>query len=66
MHDLLAPFPDARLVPTGGITTANARAFLDAGAVALAVGSALVSAATLKNGAELTARAREFQTLTTS
>jgi len=66
VHDLLAPFPDARLVPTGGITTANARAFLDAGAVALAVGSALVSAATLKNGAELTARAREFQTLTTS
>lgn len=66
VHDLLAPFPDARLVPTGGITTANARAFLDAGAVALAVGSALVNAATLKNSAELTARAREFQTLTRS
>jgi 2-dehydro-3-deoxyphosphogluconate aldolase / (4S)-4-hydroxy-2-oxoglutarate aldolase len=39
--DLLGPLPDLRLVPTGGIDTSNARDFLDAGAVAVAVGSAL-------------------------
>ena len=62
VHDLLAPFPAARLVPTGGITTANARAFLDAGAVALAVGSALVNEATLKNDCRAhSARAGNFK-----
>jgi 2-dehydro-3-deoxyphosphogluconate aldolase / (4S)-4-hydroxy-2-oxoglutarate aldolase len=44
VRDLLNPFPEARLVATGGIHLHNARAFLDIGAAALGVGSALVGA----------------------
>lgn len=36
-----AALPQAPLVPTGGVDAANARAWLDAGAVALGVGGAL-------------------------
>lgn len=42
VSDLLAPFPQARLVATGGISPENAAAFLAAGAVAVAFGGALV------------------------
>lgn len=35
------PFPSVRFVATGGVSTANASSFLDAGASAVAVGSAL-------------------------
>ncbi len=42
--DMLAPLPMLRLVPTGGIGAANARAYLAAGAVAVGVGGSLVSA----------------------
>jgi len=38
---LLTALPDARLLPTGGITAANAAEWLDAGAVAVGVGGAL-------------------------
>jgi 2-dehydro-3-deoxyphosphogluconate aldolase/(4S)-4-hydroxy-2-oxoglutarate aldolase len=38
---LLQPFPQARLVPTGGISAANARGYLKAGAVAVAMGSSV-------------------------
>ena len=38
---MLQPFPDANLVPTGGISAANATAYLKAGAVAVAMGSSL-------------------------
>jgi len=41
MSALLQPFPAAHLVPTGGITAANAGAYLEAGAVAVAMGSSL-------------------------
>jgi 2-dehydro-3-deoxyphosphogluconate aldolase/(4S)-4-hydroxy-2-oxoglutarate aldolase len=41
LRTLLAALPDARLVPTGGITAANAAEWLDAGAVAVGVGGAL-------------------------
>jgi len=47
---MLQPFPEAKLVPTGGITAANAAAYLDAGAVAVAMGSSLFPAARI--GAE--------------
>jgi 2-dehydro-3-deoxyphosphogluconate aldolase/(4S)-4-hydroxy-2-oxoglutarate aldolase len=60
VSDLLAPFPEARLVPTGGITAANARAFLDAGAVAVAVGSAIVNPGTVRDPAALTAAVQQF------
>ncbi len=43
VRDLLAPMPEARLVATGGISAADAREYLAAGAAAVAVGSALVN-----------------------
>lgn len=39
---LRPPLPDARIMPTGTITRKTARAWLDAGAVALGAGSDLV------------------------
>jgi len=42
LKDLLAPMPQLKLTPTGGITIDNIKAWLDAGACALGVGSALV------------------------
>jgi 2-dehydro-3-deoxyphosphogluconate aldolase/(4S)-4-hydroxy-2-oxoglutarate aldolase len=38
---LLAPLAEIPLLVTGGIDSRNARAFLDAGAIALGAGSAL-------------------------
>ncbi len=40
---LLGPFPNARLVPTGGVTPENAGEYLKAGAVAIGVGGNLVN-----------------------
>ncbi|MCW2984907.1 MAG: 2-dehydro-3-deoxyphosphogluconate aldolase/4-hydroxy-2-oxoglutarate aldolase [Conexibacter sp.] len=45
VRDLRGPFPDLQLVPTGGVDASNMKAFLDAGAAAVALGSSLVSAA---------------------
>jgi 2-dehydro-3-deoxyphosphogluconate aldolase/(4S)-4-hydroxy-2-oxoglutarate aldolase len=45
LADLLAPFPAARFVATGGVDASNARAFLAAGAVAVAPGGALLASA---------------------
>jgi 2-dehydro-3-deoxyphosphogluconate aldolase/(4S)-4-hydroxy-2-oxoglutarate aldolase len=42
VRDLLAPFPNLRLVPTGGVSPENAASYLDAGAVAVAMGGNLV------------------------
>jgi 2-dehydro-3-deoxyphosphogluconate aldolase / (4S)-4-hydroxy-2-oxoglutarate aldolase len=44
LASLLQPFPEAKLVPTGGVTAANAVAYLNAGAVAVAMGSSLFPA----------------------
>ena len=44
MASLLQPFPSARFVPTGGVSAANAAAYLQAGAVAIAMGSSLFPA----------------------
>ena len=44
LASLLQPFPEARLIPTGGITAANAGAYLRAGAAAVAMGSSLFPA----------------------
>ena len=41
VRDVLAPLADVPLLVTGGVDADNARAFLDAGAVAVGVGSAL-------------------------
>ncbi len=42
LRDVRAPFPQLRLMPTGGVTLENARAFLEAGASAVGLGAALV------------------------
>jgi len=44
MASLLQPFPSARFVPTGGVSPANAAAYLKAGAAAVAMGSSLFPA----------------------
>jgi len=59
---LRAPLPHLRLVPTGGVEVHNVRDFLQAGCVALGVGSALVSGKILQvaDWQELTRKATEF------
>lgn len=47
---LLAPFPELRLIPTGGVTLQTAPDFLRAGARALGVGSDLVDAKAMAAG----------------
>ncbi|MBI1896391.1 MAG: bifunctional 4-hydroxy-2-oxoglutarate aldolase/2-dehydro-3-deoxy-phosphogluconate aldolase [Acidobacteria bacterium] len=47
---LRAPFPQIRMIPTGGVNLETAGAFLKAGACAVAVGSELVDAETIKEG----------------
>ena len=62
IRDVLAPLPFLRVVPSGGVSLENAGDWIRAGAAAVSVGSALVSAALLtdESTAELTARARAF------
>jgi len=62
ISDLLAPLPQLRLVPTGGVGPANAGEFIQAGAKAVAVGGALVSAQVVaeRDFALLTERARQL------
>ncbi|KAA6464668.1 bifunctional 4-hydroxy-2-oxoglutarate aldolase/2-dehydro-3-deoxy-phosphogluconate aldolase [Acidobacteria bacterium AB60] len=47
---LLAPFPELKLIPTGGVTVQTAESFLKAGARALGVGSDLVNLAAIDEG----------------
>jgi 2-dehydro-3-deoxyphosphogluconate aldolase/(4S)-4-hydroxy-2-oxoglutarate aldolase len=44
IREMRGPFPDIELIATGGIDATNARAFLDAGCVAVGLGSAIVRA----------------------
>ena len=60
VKDLRAPLPDVTLLATGGVDLENARAFLDAGAAAVAVGSALVNASSLAAPDDLAANARRL------
>ncbi len=62
---LRAPFPDIKLMPTGGISLANAAEFIKAGAVAIGVGGEISNAAVLKEkgAAEISRIAREFRAL---
>ena len=62
LKSLKAPFPQAMLIPTGGVNTANAADFIAAGAFALGVGADLVDAAALREGNldKITKAAREL------
>lgn len=44
VRELRGPLPEVETIATGGVDATNARAFLDAGAVAVGIGSALVRA----------------------
>ncbi|MGY5765078.1 bifunctional 4-hydroxy-2-oxoglutarate aldolase/2-dehydro-3-deoxy-phosphogluconate aldolase [Brachybacterium sp. DNPG3] len=61
VKDLRGPFPELRVVPSGGVDLAAAVAWLEAGADAVSVGGPLLGDA-LKGGSltALAARAREF------
>ena len=56
VKEVLAPMPELKLVPTGGITLANLHDYAAAGAVGVGVGSALVT----EDLAELRRRAKLF------
>ena len=50
LKDLRGPFPDVRLVPSGGVSSANARDFLAHGAFAVCCGTEVVPPATVADG----------------
>ena len=62
LRDVLAPLPQVRLMPTGGVNLENAADFIRAGAVAVGIGSALVDKQLLAEGRfdELADRARRL------
>lgn len=49
IKDILAPLPQIRLIPTGGVNAQTAEAFIAAGAAALGVGGALVNKQVLES-----------------
>ncbi|HEX4006472.1 MAG TPA: bifunctional 4-hydroxy-2-oxoglutarate aldolase/2-dehydro-3-deoxy-phosphogluconate aldolase [Acidobacteriaceae bacterium] len=62
LKSLLAPFPELRLIPTGGVTLGTAADFLQAGAKALGVGTDLVNPQAIEEGRPetVTAMARAY------
>jgi 2-dehydro-3-deoxyphosphogluconate aldolase/(4S)-4-hydroxy-2-oxoglutarate aldolase len=62
LRSLKAPFPHARLIPTGGVNAANAADFIAAGAFALGVGADLLDPVALREGnlAKVTSGAQEL------
>ena len=62
IRDLRGPFPQIKLIPTGGVTLETVGDFIKAGSTAVGVGSSLVTKAALKNRdfASIKATAEEF------
>jgi 2-dehydro-3-deoxyphosphogluconate aldolase/(4S)-4-hydroxy-2-oxoglutarate aldolase len=62
VKDLQGPLPHIPLLPTGGMSLENVAAFIQAGAVAVGVGSEMIPADLLARRAfrEITSRARAF------
>lgn len=60
LRDLRGPLPHIPLMPTGGVTLSNIKAFALAGAVAFGVGSALVDTSGPIDFSALRARAADF------
>jgi 2-dehydro-3-deoxyphosphogluconate aldolase/(4S)-4-hydroxy-2-oxoglutarate aldolase len=62
LKSLKGPFPQACLIPTGGVNASNAAEFIAAGAFALGVGADLVDATALREGnlEKITAAAQEL------
>lgn len=64
LNELRGPLPDVAIMPTGGVTLENAAGYLDAGAVAVGVSSALLGDALLDG--DLTALAHRAERLVAS
>src|SRR3989441_5140648 len=62
IKSLKAPLPQIELVPTGGVTLANAAGFIEAGAAAIGVGADLVDTSAIRSGhaEKITQAARAF------
>jgi 2-dehydro-3-deoxyphosphogluconate aldolase/(4S)-4-hydroxy-2-oxoglutarate aldolase len=62
LKSLRAPFPNALLIPTGGVNAGNAGDFIAAGAFALGAGADLVDAEALRQGnlQKITSAAQEL------
>jgi len=62
LQSLRGPFPNAALIPTGGVNVSNAANYIAAGAFALGVGGDLVNVAALREGnlSKITQAAREL------
>lgn len=62
LKSLLAPFPELKLIPTGGVTLQTAEGFIRAGARALGVGGDLVNLAAIDAGTpeQITDTARAY------
>jgi 2-dehydro-3-deoxyphosphogluconate aldolase/(4S)-4-hydroxy-2-oxoglutarate aldolase len=62
LASLKGPFPDTKMMPTGGVSPDNASQWVDAGAFAIGAGSDLLPSAALMNRdwATVTNRARSF------
>lgn len=65
--DVRGPLPQVRLIPSGGVTLETGPEFIRAGAVALAVGSALIDRKAVAAGdwRAVTERAKEFVKMVT-
>jgi 2-dehydro-3-deoxyphosphogluconate aldolase / (4S)-4-hydroxy-2-oxoglutarate aldolase len=50
VRDLLGPFPNLALVPSGGVGPENMRAYLEAGAVAVSLGASLAPPDAVESG----------------
>jgi 2-dehydro-3-deoxyphosphogluconate aldolase/(4S)-4-hydroxy-2-oxoglutarate aldolase len=63
IRTLKAALPPIEMIPTGGVSLANAAEFIAAGAMAVGVGGELVSTRALMSGdlASISAAAREFK-----
>ena len=61
VRDLLGPFPEIKLVPTGGVDRSNAREYLEAGAAAVAVGGSLVAPAAVADPRVLRSAAEQLR-----
>lgn len=57
IREIRGPFPDAKIIPSGGVTVENAAEWLEAGAYALVMGNSVVSPAKENNYEEITLRA---------
>lgn len=60
IKSLLGPLPQARLMPTGGVSPENAAEWIKAGAVALGAGSELTGGAKTGDYAKITETARRY------